>query len=80
MLPGGATEDAGIWHADHIDYQLDLLTLVRPRKQRKTSEELDHNAAEGPHVDLLGVGEHAQHNIGRSIESTLDIGVDDLVL
>ncbi len=57
-----------------------MFALVRAREQRETSKELDQDAAQRPHIDLLGVGEQTQHNVGCPIKPGLDIRVDDLVL
>ena len=59
---------------------MDLFALVRAREQGETREELDHDAAEGPHIDLLGVGEDAKHDVWCTVEPTLDVGVHNLVL
>ncbi len=57
-----------------------MFALVRAREQRETSKELDQDAAQRPHIDLLSVGEQTQHNVGCPIKPGLDIRVDDLVL
>lgn len=57
-----------------------MFSLVRAREQRKASKELDQDAAQRPHIDLFGVGEQTQHNVGRPVKPGLDIRVDDLVL
>lgn len=57
-----------------------MFSLVRAREQRKASKELDQDAAQRPHIDLFGVREQTQHNVGRPVKPGLDIRVDDLVL
>ena len=59
---------------------MDLLSLIRPWEEGEASEELDHDATKGPHVDLLCVGEDAKHYVWCTVEPTLDVGVDDFVL
>ena len=79
MFSSRAAQNASIWHANHINYQLYLLSLISAREEGKAREKLDHDASEGPHVDLLSVGEDAKHNVRCSIEPTLNICVDDFV-
>jgi len=50
-------QNRGVRHPNDINYQLHLLTLICAREQWESSEQLDHDAAEAPHVDLLSVGE-----------------------
>jgi len=80
MLSCGSGQHTGVWHTDDVYNQLHLFTLICARKEWKSGEKLYQNAAKGPHIDLLVVGEQAEHDIGRTIESTLDVRVDDLVL
>ena len=55
-----------------------MLPLVFTRKKAESCEELNQNTAETPHVDLLCVGEHTQHDIRRSVESRLDVSIHNL--
>jgi len=80
MLSCGSGQYTGVWHTDYVYNQLHLFTLICARKEWESGEKLNQNAAKGPHIDLLVVGEQAEHDIGRTVESTLDVGVDDLVL
>lgn len=79
MLSGGSAEHASIGHSNHINDELDLLSLVGAGKQRETREELNHNATKTPHIDLLSVREDSKHDIGGSVESTLNVGVHDFI-
>jgi len=67
-------------HADNIDDELQLLSFVGSWEQREPGVKFNHDAAEAPHVDLLGVREQPQNDVGGSVESALDVGVHDLVL
>ena len=80
MLASRTTKHAGVWHANNIDDQLDLLTLIGTWEQWEAREELNHDATEGPHVDLLRIREHSKHDIWRPVEPTLDISVHYFVL
>ena len=80
MLSSRSGEDACVWHSDNVDDQLDLLTLVRSREEREAREQFYQDAAETPHVDLLGVREDSQHDVWCSVEPTLDVGVNNFVL
>ena len=80
VLSSRPGENTGIWHADNVDDQLDLLALIGPWEEREACEQFNQDAAETPHIDLLGVREHSQHDVWCSVEPTLDVGVHDLVL
>lgn len=67
-------------HPNNIDNELKLFPLISAGEERESSEELDHDAAHAPHVDGLGVGEDAEHDLGGSIEPALDVGVHDLLV
>ena len=79
MLASGARKNTCIGHSDHVDDQLDLLSLIRSRKQRETCEELNHDTPKRPHVDLLSVREQSKHDIRSSVEPTLDISKSILI-
>jgi len=79
IFTGGATEDARRRRSNHVNHELHLLTLISPRKQREPCEELDQNAPERPHVNLLSVGEQTKHNIRCSVEARLDVCVHNFV-
>ncbi len=79
MLSCGSTEHACIRHADHIDDELDLLTLIGSWEKWETGEKFDHDAAKAPHVDLLGVRENTKHDVWGSVKPTLYIGIDDFI-
>ena len=67
-------------HANNIDDELELFPLISAGEEREAGEELDHDAAHAPHVDGLGVGEDAEHDLGGSVEPALDVGVHDLLV
>jgi len=46
-----------------------LLPLIITRKKWESCEQLNHNAAKAPHVDLLCIGEQSQHDVRRSVKS-----------
>lgn len=48
------------------------------REQRTTIDHFEKDAAEGPHVDRMVVG-YAEHDLGCSIHSALDIGKASLI-
>ena len=79
MLSCRSTKHACIRHADHVDDELDLLTLIGSWEKWETGEKLDHDAAKAPHVDLLGVRENTKHDVGGSVKPTLYIGIDNLI-
>lgn len=79
MLSCRSTDHACARHANYIDDELDLFAFIRTWEQGESSEELNHDATKGPHIDLLCVGEDAEHDIRSSIESTLNVSVHDLV-
>lgn len=80
VLARRSTEHARIWHANHIDDQLNLLAFIRTREKREARKQFNHDASEGPHVNLLRVREDAEHDIWCPIKPTLDVGVDDFIL
>ena len=80
MLAGRAAQHARIWHANNVDYQLYLLAFICTGEEREACEQLNHDASERPHVDLLCVGEDTEHDIWCPIESTLDVCVDNFIL
>lgn len=53
-----------------------MLTL--PRENWYASPELKHDTAEAPHVNLGAVGE-TKHDLWRSVEPGLDIGINPLI-
>jgi len=55
VLSSRPGQDAGIWHANDINDQLDLFALVGPWEEWEAREQFDQDAAETPHIDLLGV-------------------------
>lgn len=59
---------------------MDLFAFIGAWEKRETREKFNHDAAERPHVDLLGIGEHAEHNVWGPVESALNVGVHNLVL
>ena len=67
-------------HANNIDNELKLFSLICSGEEREPSEQLDHDAAHAPHVDGLSVGEDTEHDLGGSVEPTLDVGVHDLLV
>ena len=73
-------ENARRDHANNIDNELELFPLISAGEEREASEEFDHDAAHAPHVDGLRVGEDAEHDLGGSVEPTLDVGVHDLLV
>jgi len=56
-----------------------LLLLVFARKDGIPCEELGQDATQAPHIDWQSVA-HAQNDLGRPVESGLDIRVNLLVL
>ena len=79
MFTGRTAEDTGIWHADHVYYQLNLFPFICSGEQWEACEKLDHYASKGPHVNLLSVREDTEHDIGCTIETALNVGVYDFV-
>jgi len=79
VLSGRPAQHASVGHSNHINDELYLLSLVGAREQRETSEELNHDASKTPHIDLLSVWEDSEHNVGGSVESTLNVGVHDFI-
>jgi len=67
-------------HANNIYNELKLFSLISPGEEWEPSEQLDHDAAHAPHVDGLSVGEDSEHDLGGSVEPTLDVGVHDLLV
>jgi hypothetical protein len=80
MLSRRSGQHTSVWHTNHIYDQLHLFTLVSARKERKSGEKFDHDAAKRPHINLLVVGEESKHDIGGTVEATLYVSIDDLVL
>jgi hypothetical protein len=68
------------WHANNIYDQLELLCFLGTREEWESSVKLDHDATEAPHIDLLRVGEQPEDDIRGTIEPTLDVCVNNLVL
>jgi len=79
VLSGGPAKHACVWHSNHVNDELDLFSLVCAREQRETREELNHNAAKTPHIDLLSVRKDSKHDVGCSVKSTLNVGVYDFI-
>lgn len=79
MLSCRTAKHTCIWHSNDIDDELNLFSFVRAREEREPCEKFDHYASEGPHVDLLSVGEDTEHDVGRSVKPRLDVSVDDFV-
>lgn len=79
MLSTGPRQHGSVGEADHVDDQLDLFALIGAREQRETGKELNEDTAQTPHVNLLGVGEYAEHDIWGAVEARLDISVDNFV-
>jgi hypothetical protein len=79
LLSLGPLKHTRRWHSNYINNQLELFTLVGAWKQWESSEKLDHDAAEAPHVNLLSVRKEAKNDVGRSVEPALNVGVDYLV-
>lgn len=73
-------EDLLRWHSYNINNQLKLLSFLGAWEQRESSVKLDHDATEAPHIDLLRIGEQPEDDIRGTIEPTLDVSVNDLVL
>ena len=67
-------------HANNIDNELKLLSLISAGEEWESSEQLDHDAPHAPHVNGLSVGEDPEHDLGGSVEPTLDVGVHDLLI
>ena len=61
------------WQSNLEAKHLNKLILIASVEDWPTGEELDHDAAEGPHVDWVRVG-HAESDFRATIESRLDIG------
>ena len=80
MLASRARQHTCVRHADNVYYELHLLTFVGAREQRKSCEELNHNAPKTPHVNLLGVREHSEHYVWCSVEPALNVRVNDFIL
>ena len=80
MLASRSTEYASIWHPNNIDNQLYLFSFICSWEQGEPSKQLNHDAAKTPHINLLRVGEDTEHDIRSPVKSTLDIGVDNLIL
>lgn len=76
----GDLEHAARDHPDYIDDELKLFAFVGAWEEGEACEELDHDTAHAPHVDGLGVGEHAEHDLGSAVEPTLDICVHNLLI
>ena len=66
---------------DSLDFHdvCELLGLILTREEWITCVQLGHNATEGPHVDACCVRD-AQDNLRSTVKTTLDIGVNALVL
>ena len=79
VFAGGARKNTRIWHANHVNNQLDLLSFVCAWKEGKAREKFNEDASEGPHVDLLGVGEESEHDIRRAIKPTLNVSVHNFI-
>lgn len=67
------------WHSYNINDELELLSLFSSREEWEACVELNHNASETPHIDLLCVREESKNDIRCTIKSTLDIGVNNFV-
>lgn len=80
LLPLRILEDLLGWHSDYIYDELKLLGLLGAGEERESGVQLNHDASETPHVDLLCVGEETQDDIRCSVETTLNVGVDDFML
>ena len=70
-------EHASRRQSEHLDDSCQLVVLARPREERQPQKELDGDTAQTPHVDRRGVG-HAEQDLGRAVESRLDVRVDRL--
>ena len=63
----------------HLHNTRYLIVLARSREKWKSKEQLDGDAAQGPHVDRSCIG-NAEQDFWRAVESRLNVGVDRLPL
>lgn len=67
-------------HANDIDNELKLFSLISSGEEWESSEELDHYASHAPHVNGLSVWEDSEHDLGGAVEPTLDVSVNNLLV
>ena len=67
------------WDAFDLHHERHVLFLVLAGEEGVTDVQLVQNAAERPHVDCRAVG-NTEDDFWCSVESTLNVGVDLLVL
>ena len=77
VLASGSRKHTCIGHANHVNDKLHLFSFIGTRKQGEACEELDQDTAEAPHVNLLRIWEDSKHDIRCSVESALDVGVNN---
>lgn len=78
LFPLRLVDDILVGHAEHLHDARQLLLLVLAWKDRHASVQLGEDAAETPHIDGHGVAD-AEDDLGRAVESGLDVRVDFLV-
>merc|ERR1719424_1450508 len=68
-----AGEEGRVRHAEHLDDAAELVVLGLAREEGQAEEELAHDAAERPGVDLAAI-RMAEQDLGRAVEARLDVG------
>ena len=78
VFTGRDGEDIVIWDTHHLHEPRHLVVLTVSREDGVANIELCHDASKRPHVYGAVIG-NAQHNLRRSVEARLNVGVDTLI-
>jgi len=76
---GGQLYDIIGWYTLDLHHVCELFSLIFSWEQRVSCIKLRHYAAKAPHINSGGVGD-TENNLRGSVEATLNVGVDTLVL
>lgn len=68
----GSVQQVGLGQALGLTDVADLVVLIVARVERPAQVQLSHDAAQGPHIDLLTEGQ-PQENLGGPVEARLDV-------
>lgn len=79
LLSCGLFNQSLVRRTKHFHYTSQLFLFVLTRENGVSSQELGKNTTNTPHIYRHAIG-HSQNDLGRTIESRLNVGIHSLVL